>query len=96
MNHHMPSDLIPVQNDMIISFVNYELRVRLEAKEPAVHQSQIEQQNAFFSQVDQEYEALAAQSTIVAAPIMTSAQPLGHVYKSSHDEEAEARAIAEA
>jgi len=34
MNHHMPSDLIPVQNDMIISFVNYELRVRLEPKAP--------------------------------------------------------------
>lgn len=32
MKTHMPSDLIPVQDDMIISFVNYELRVRLEAK----------------------------------------------------------------
>lgn len=34
MSYHMPSDLIPVQNDMIISFVNYELRVKLEAKTP--------------------------------------------------------------
>lgn len=32
MNFHQPSDLIPVQNDMIISFVNYELRIRLENK----------------------------------------------------------------
>lgn len=32
MNFHQPSDLIPVHNDMIISFVNYELRVRLENK----------------------------------------------------------------
>jgi hypothetical protein len=32
MKDHMPSDLIPVHNDMIISFVNYELRVKLEPK----------------------------------------------------------------
>jgi hypothetical protein len=32
MKDHMPSDLIPIQNDMIISFVNYEVRVKLELK----------------------------------------------------------------
>jgi len=32
MKDHMPSDLIPIQNDMIISFVNYEVRVKLEPK----------------------------------------------------------------
>lgn len=32
MKDHCPSDLIPVHNDMIISFVNYELRVKLEPK----------------------------------------------------------------
>jgi pSer/pThr/pTyr-binding forkhead associated (FHA) protein len=34
MKDHIPSDLIPIQDDMIISFVNYELRVKLEAKTP--------------------------------------------------------------
>jgi len=32
MGDHMPSDLIPIKNDMIISFVNYELRVKIESK----------------------------------------------------------------
>jgi pSer/pThr/pTyr-binding forkhead associated (FHA) protein len=32
MKYHCPSDLIPVQDGMIISFVNYELRVSLEPK----------------------------------------------------------------
>ena len=32
MKDHMPSDLIPIQNDMIISFVNYEVRVKLDNK----------------------------------------------------------------
>jgi len=32
MNKHIPSDLIPLHDDMVISFVNYELRVRLDQK----------------------------------------------------------------
>jgi len=32
MRDHMPSDLIPLHDGMIISFVNYELRVRFEKK----------------------------------------------------------------
>jgi len=32
MKDHMPSDLIPIQNDMIISFVNYEVRVKVDMK----------------------------------------------------------------
>lgn len=39
MSHHMPSDLIPVENDMIISFVNYELRVKLERKDQSQKQA---------------------------------------------------------
>ena len=32
MNDHVPSDMIPLHDDMVISFVNYELRVRLDQK----------------------------------------------------------------
>ena len=32
MNDHIPSDMIPLHDDMIISFVNYELRVSLQQK----------------------------------------------------------------
>ena len=32
MNDHIPSDIIPLHDDMIISFVNYELRVSLNQK----------------------------------------------------------------
>lgn len=32
MNEHEPSDLIPLHDGMIISFINYEIRVNLEKK----------------------------------------------------------------
>lgn len=34
MEDHEPSDMIPLFNGMIISFINYELQVRIEAKSP--------------------------------------------------------------
>ncbi len=32
MKDHMPSELIPLHEGMIISFVNYELRVKFQKK----------------------------------------------------------------
>ena len=32
MEDHVPSELIPIQNDMIITFVNYNVRVKFENK----------------------------------------------------------------
>jgi len=49
MKDHMPSDLIPIQNDMIISFVNYEVRVKLEQKSDNDIRDQQEKNAAFFS-----------------------------------------------
>lgn len=42
MNDHVPSDMIPLHDDMIISFVNYELRVSLlqKTKDELVVQNQ--------------------------------------------------------
>ena len=68
MKDHMPSDLIPVQDDMIISFVNYELRVRLEAKKDDEIKSQQEAQHVFFSKLQQDYEAAAHHSKDIAPP----------------------------
>lgn len=33
MSNHEPSDLIPLQDGMVISFINYEIRVNLEKKD---------------------------------------------------------------
>lgn len=33
---HQPSDMIPLHDGMVISFINYELRVNLEKKDPSV------------------------------------------------------------
>ena len=49
MKDHMPSDLIPIQNDMIISFVNYEVRVKLEAKSEAEISGQHADNATFFA-----------------------------------------------
>lgn len=32
MDDHEPSDIIPLFNGMTVSFINYELQVRIEAK----------------------------------------------------------------
>ena len=34
MSDHEPSDLIPLHDGMVISFINYEIRVNLEKKDP--------------------------------------------------------------
>lgn len=34
MEDHEPSDLIPLFNGMVLSFINYELQVRIESKTP--------------------------------------------------------------
>ena len=36
MLEHEPSDLIPLYDGMVISFINYEIRVNLEKKEASV------------------------------------------------------------
>lgn len=48
MNDHIPSDLIPLHDDMIISFVNYELRVRLDQKTKDEIATQQQKMNEFF------------------------------------------------
>lgn len=40
MMQHEPSDLIPLQDGMVISFINYEIRVNLEKKDAEVLESQ--------------------------------------------------------
>ena len=49
MKDHMPSDLIPIQNDMIISFVNYEVRVKLDNKTSEELREQIDASTAFYA-----------------------------------------------
>jgi hypothetical protein len=36
MIEHEPSDLIPLHDGMVISFINYEIRVNLEKKDASV------------------------------------------------------------
>ena len=49
MNDHVPSDLIPLHDDMIISFVNYELRVRLDQKTKDEVAAQQQECDEFFA-----------------------------------------------
>jgi len=55
MNFHCPSDLIPVQNNMIISFVNYELRVTLERKSNSDYDRDVAAQAENFKAWDEEW-----------------------------------------
>jgi len=49
MNDHIPSDMIPLHDDMVISFVNYELRVRLDQKTKDEINTQYAEMDAFFA-----------------------------------------------
>jgi len=57
MRDHMPSDLIPLHDGMIISFVNYELRVRFEDKSADEITAQTKAASLFFNQLDEEMAA---------------------------------------
>ena len=59
MKDHMPSDLIPIQNDMIISFVNYEVRVKLETKTAEDVRGQQDANAAYFEEVASNIRDLA-------------------------------------
>jgi len=48
MNQHVPSDMIPLHDDMVISFVNYELRVKIEQKTPEEQIDQTKAMDDFF------------------------------------------------
>lgn len=37
----MPSDLVPLHDGMILSFVNYELKVRIESKSNSAQKEQL-------------------------------------------------------
>jgi len=53
MQDHVPSDLIPIYDGMIISFVNYELKFTLEEKTEDVIKMQQKYMNDFFQNIGQ-------------------------------------------
>lgn len=53
MNDHVPSDMIPLHDEMIISFVNYELKVSLLQKTAEEIKEQQAMMNDFFAKLGQ-------------------------------------------
>ena len=51
MNNHVPSDMIPLHDEMIISFVNYELKVSLLQKTKDQLESQSAQMENYFANI---------------------------------------------
>lgn len=73
MNDHIPSDMIPLHDDMIISFVNYELRVRLHQKTKDEINEQYAGMEEYFAQ---KYQGGGADPNAVAErPSEEAAQP---------------------
>lgn len=71
----MPSDLIPLHDGMILSFVNYELRVKLVPKTNDEIKAQLKEQSEFFSAKEEELGGIASMSPIFAAAAKGSAPP---------------------
>jgi predicted component of type VI protein secretion system len=71
MSNHEPSDLIPLQDGMVISFINYEIRVNLEKKDSDVlskEKEHLDQQIASVASVSAGFDATVKASE---APAMT-------------------------
>jgi len=59
MIEHEPSDLIPLYDGMVISFINYEIRVNLEKKDASVLQSdeqQIQSSKEQFAKTNNDFQ----------------------------------------
>lgn len=69
----MPSDLIPIQNDMIISFVNYEVRVKLDNKSDDELREQQNANSTFFSDQAAGVRRIVEQSGVPATPVVVAA-----------------------
>ena len=74
MNDHIPSDLIPLHDDMIISFVNYELRVSLHQKTSDELGAQTAQMQEFFANKYAGASPVAAVAEPTAPPVEEPAQ----------------------
>lgn len=106
MRDHMPSDLIPLHDGMIISFVNYELRVRFEDKTPDEVLQQTQAQSTFFAKLEEEIAAKATATAVPASsPTKAKEQPVavgvpihpgGDGYVAEQVEPAEAAVVSEA
>jgi hypothetical protein len=79
MNDHVPSDMIPLHDNMIISFVNYELKVSLLQKTGAELETQGQKMEEFFAN-----QGVAAATAPVSMPV-TQAQPEAAPYTAEVD-----------
>jgi pSer/pThr/pTyr-binding forkhead associated (FHA) protein len=79
MSDHEPSDLIPLHDGMVISFINYEIRVNLEKKDP----EEIANEELKIKQLAEEFSKTAS----FAGTFKASAEP-------AVEEQAEPEAVA--
>ena len=72
MQEHEPSDLIPLHDGMVISFINYEIRVNLEKKDADVIASEATEIQAVHDQFQSTQQATFAntqKAELVAAHV---------------------------
>jgi len=74
MTEHEPSDLIPLYDGMVLSFINYEIRVNLEKKDSA----EVAKEQEIINGQNQEMEQAAAsfKSTMKAQAVHAVAAPV--------------------
>ena len=76
MKDHMPSDLVPLHDGMILSFVNYELKVRIESKSNTAQKEQLAAQAEFFEKRRQELDMLKSMGGAVFTIVMAILLPI--------------------
>lgn len=81
MNDHVPSDMIPLHDNMIISFVNYELKVSLLQKTGAEMETQMQKMDAFFANEGQH----SAPAHFTPSPVAPAVETQGAPYTAEVD-----------
>jgi len=74
MKDHIPSDLIPLYEGMIISFINYEIKVKFEKKSAEEVQQQTVGATEFFQKRSQEIQAKASSNGAAAKQAAVAAE----------------------
>ena len=74
MKDHMPSDLIELHEGMTLSFVNYEVKIKFQAKSEDAQREQVRDSDAYFAAADAAMQA-AGEEYARAEPDEAVAEP---------------------
>ena len=95
MRDHMPSDLIELHEGMTLSFVNYEVKIKFQAKSEEALRDQLRESEAYFTEADaamqaakERYAAAEADEAAAEPKAVEEVQPAEETFPPAAEEPA--------